>query len=111
MTAGQSTRSYPTVSLAPAPLASLLAVALIIGAMLGAGITLQLGSSASNTVLAGAAAHPAVTFDAIKFRAEERAPLQVPFDANKFRAEERAVTPTKLDSGAADSNLTNDRRR
>jgi hypothetical protein len=110
MTAGQSTRRYPNVSLAPAPVATLLAVALIIGVMLGAAITLQLGSSGSNANLAGAAAQPAATFDAIKFRAEERAPLQVPFDAVKFRAEERAPLVAKPDSGASGSNLTDDLR-
>jgi hypothetical protein len=90
MTAGQNTRRLTNVSLAPAPLAALLAAALVGGAILGAGITLQLGSTASNTALAGAAAQPAPTFDAPGFRADERA-VQAEFDDVTFRAEERAA--------------------
>jgi hypothetical protein len=96
MTAGQTTRRMSNVSLAPAPLAGLLAAALVTGAMLGAGITLQVGSTASNAALAGAAAQPAPTFDAAGFRAEERAPL-TGFDDVTFRAEEREVLVTKFD--------------
>jgi hypothetical protein len=89
MTAGQNTRRMSNVSLAPAPLAGLLAAVLLGGAALGAGITLQLGSAASEAGLIGAVAQPAATFDAAGFRAEERAPL-TDFDGVKFRAEERA---------------------
>jgi hypothetical protein len=88
MTAGQSTRHVSTVSLAPAPLAALLAATLVAGATIGAGITLQLGSNGS-IALNEAAAQPVATFDAAGFRAEERAPL-IEFDGAKFRAEERA---------------------
>jgi hypothetical protein len=69
------------------------------GAALGAGITLQLGSTAPNAGLAGAAAQPAATFDAAGFRAEERAPL-TEFDGVEFRAEEREILVAKPDSGA-----------
>ena len=44
MTTGQSTRPLSNVSLAPAPLAALLAATLLGGAMIGAAITLQFGS-------------------------------------------------------------------
>ena len=100
MTAGQNTRRMSNVSLAPAPLAALLAMALLGGAAVGAGITLQLGSTAPNAGLAGAAAHPAATFDAVQFRAEEREVLVTEFDGAKFRAEEREVLVTKPDRRA-----------
>jgi hypothetical protein len=100
MTAGQGTRRMSNASLAPAPLAALLAAALLGGAALGAGITLQLGSTTSNAALNAAAEHPAATFDAVGFRAEERAPL-ADFDAVKFRAEEREVLVPTPDSGAS----------
>jgi len=106
MTAGQSTRSYSNQSLAPAPLAALLALALLAGALLGAGITLQLGSSGSNAGVASTVVQPAPTFDAAGFRAEERAPLQAPFDDIKFRAEERGLTVATPDSGASGSERT-----
>jgi hypothetical protein len=92
MTAGQGTRRLTNISLAPAPLAALLAATLVGGAMIGAGITQQLGSTGSSAALTGAAVQPAATFDAVKFRAEERevlAPQE--FDAVKFRAEEREL--------------------
>lgn len=44
MTAGQRTRRVSNVSLAPAPLAALLAATLVGGAMAGAAITAKLGS-------------------------------------------------------------------
>ena len=96
MTAGQNTRHMSNVSLAPAPLAALLAAAVLGGAALGAGITLQLGSSGS-AASNNAAVQPAPTFDAAGFRAEERAPLMIEFDGAKFRAEEREVLVTKPD--------------
>jgi hypothetical protein len=101
MTAGQSSRHMSHVSLAPAPLAALLAATLMAGATIGAGITLQLGSGGS-VALNSAAAQPAATFDAAGFRAEERAPL-IEFDGAKFRAEEREVLVTKPDTSATTS--------
>jgi hypothetical protein len=83
------------VSLAPAPLAALLAATLVAGATIGAGITLQVGSSGSVAVNESAA-QPTATFDAVGFRAEERAPL-IEFDGAKFRAEEREVLVIKPD--------------
>ena len=72
MTAGQSTRRLSNGSLAAAPLAALLAATLLGGAMIGAGVTLQLGTTGADTATIGAA-QPAATFDAVKFRAEEHA--------------------------------------
>jgi len=91
MTAGQSTRHLSNVSLAPAPLAALLAATLVAGAMIGAGIT-QLGSTESSGALNGAAAQPA------GFRADDRE-----LDGAGFRNEEREVLVANPDSGAATS--------
>jgi hypothetical protein len=91
MTAGQSTRRYSNASLAPAPLAALLAATLMAGAMIGAGIT-QLGSTGSSAALNRAAAQPA------GFTADDRA-----FDGAGFRTEGRENLVAKPDSGAATS--------
>jgi hypothetical protein len=101
MTAGQSTRHYSKVSLAPAPLTALLALALLGGAILGAGITLQLGSTGSNAALAGAAPQPAGSYDAAGFRAEERALSQGQFDAAGFRHDERGLFVARPGSAAS----------
>jgi hypothetical protein len=93
MTAGQSTRRLSNVSLAPAPLAALLAATLVAGAMIGAGIT-QLGSTGSSAALNGAAAQPA------GFRADDRE-----LDGAAFRAKGRGVLVANPDSGAANSAL------
>jgi hypothetical protein len=112
MTAGQSTRHLSNVSLAPAPLAALLAATLMAGAMIGAGIT-QLGSTGSSAALNGAAAQPAGlraddrALDGAGFRtiaqpagfpADDRA-----FDGAGFRNEGREILVAKPDSGAATS--------
>jgi hypothetical protein len=105
MTAGQSTRHLSRVSIAPAPLAALLAATLVGGSIIGAGITLQLGSTDTNSAAIGAPARAAATFDAVKFRAEEHAALlpQAEFDAVKFRAEEHAALVTKSGPGGVTS--------
>jgi hypothetical protein len=93
MTAGQTTGRLSNVSLAPALLAGLLAATLLSGALIGAALTLQIRSTDSTASTIGTAAQPAATFDAVQFRAEERAAPQAPakFDAVKFREEERSV--------------------
>jgi hypothetical protein len=88
MTAGQSTRPVSNVSLAPAPLAALLAATLLGGAMIGAGITLQLGSTDAGTATIGTAAHPAA-FDAPAFRAEEHRSLAGTSDSGPLSSEHR----------------------
>jgi hypothetical protein len=82
-----------SVPLAPAPLAALLGATLLAGALIGAATMAQLSSTDVNRGAGSAAGQPAATFDAVKFRAEERATLysQPSFDAAKFRAEERAT--------------------
>ena len=92
MTAGQNTRRLSTVSLAPGPLAALLAATLLGGAIVGAGVALQLGSTDPRSATIGAA-QPAAAFDAAKFRAEEHGAFapQAEFDATKFRAEEHGA--------------------
>jgi hypothetical protein len=74
MTAGQGTRRMSNVSLAPAPLAALLATTLLAGAVLGATITLQANSTDTSAATGHGAAQPAATFDIAEFRAGERAP-------------------------------------
>jgi len=105
MTARQSTRHWSSVSLAPAPLAALLAATLVGGAMIGAGITLQLGSTDTNSAAIGAPAQAAATFDAVRFRAEEHTALlpQEGFDPVKFRAEEHAALVIKSGPGSVSS--------
>ena len=94
MTAGQNTRRMSKISIAPAPLAALLAATLLGGATIGAAITLQLGSTDGGAAAIGAAAQPVEAFDDVQFRAEERAPIvaqpAAAFDDVQFRAEERA---------------------
>ncbi len=67
MTAGQSTRRLSTVSLAPAPLAALLAATLFGGAMVGAGVTQYLGSTNAGTPTI-LSAQPAGAYDGAAFR-------------------------------------------
>lgn len=102
MTAGQSTRRLSIVSLASAPLAALLAATLLGGAVIGAGVALQLGSTDPETATI-AAAQPAAAFDAVKFRAEEHGALtpQAASDATKFRAEENGALAPQTGSEAA----------
>ena len=71
MTAGQSTRRLSTVSLAPAPLAALLAATLLGGAMMGVGITQYLGSTDAGTPTIGLIAEPAGTYDGAAFRTND----------------------------------------
>jgi hypothetical protein len=101
MTAGQSTQRS-NGSLAPAPLAALLAATLLGGAMIGAGIALQLGSTDGVTATIGTAAHPAAIFDAPAFRAEEHRALagNRDFDAPAFRAEEHRALAGNRDFDA-----------
>jgi hypothetical protein len=81
VTAGQSTRRFSNVSLAPSLLAAVLAVTLLSGALIGAAVRQQVGSMDAKTPAAGAAAQPAATFDIEKHRGEvdlgpaERAPV------------------------------------
>jgi len=75
MTAGQSTPRLSKVSLAPAPLAALLAATLLGGATIGAALTRQFPSTDSGAAGLGAAGQPGATFDAVRFRAEEHATL------------------------------------
>jgi hypothetical protein len=105
MTAGQNTRHVSNLSIAPAPLAALLAAALVGGSIIGAGITLQLGSTDTNSAAIGAPAQAGATFDAVRFRAEEHTALlpQAEFDAVKFRAEEHAALVTKSGPGGVSS--------
>ncbi|HEV8281472.1 MAG TPA: hypothetical protein VGQ02_06415 [Candidatus Limnocylindrales bacterium] len=112
MTAGQSTRHLSNVSLAPAPLAALLAATLMAGAMIGAGIT-QLGSTGSSAAVNGAAAQPAGfpaydrALDGAGFRtAAQPAGLRADdraLDGAGFRSEGREILVAKPDSGAATS--------
>jgi hypothetical protein len=89
MTAGQRTRRVSNVSLAPAPLAALLAATLVGGAIIGTGITLQLGSIDTKVAAIGAAAGTAATFDPARFRAEEQAPLGVKAGSCAVSSEQR----------------------
>jgi hypothetical protein len=100
MTAGQTTGRLSNVSLAPALLGALLSIALIGGALVGAALTLQVRSVDVTDATTGAAAGPTATFDAAKFRAEERAVPQPPFDAVKFRAEERSAAGQNQPTGS-----------
>jgi hypothetical protein len=93
------------VTLAPAPLVALVAATLLGGVAIGAAIDKQLEAIGSDGA-AGAVARPAATFNAVEFRAGERAPLGVApattFDADQFRAGERAplgIQPASGDSG------------
>jgi phosphoglycerol transferase MdoB-like AlkP superfamily enzyme len=73
-----------------APIAALVGGALLAGAFIGATLTWQLNRSITSE---SANATPQATFDAVQFRAEERARVATPqatFDAVQFRAEERA---------------------
>jgi hypothetical protein len=86
MTASQHTSRISNVTLAPVPLAVLLAATLLGGVGLGAVINMQ-----AETLKSGSAAvQPASAFDAVEFRAGERAPLPASFDSSSFRAQERA---------------------
>ena len=75
MTAGQSTRRLSTVSLAPAPLAALLAATLLGGAMIGAGVTQYLGSTNAGTPTIGVSSEPAGTYDGAAFRTNDHGPI------------------------------------
>jgi hypothetical protein len=75
MTAGQSTRRLANVSVAPAPLAALLAATLLGGAMIGAGLTLQLGSTDAGAATIDQAAQPPGAYDAAGFRADRQGAL------------------------------------
>jgi hypothetical protein len=73
-----------------APLAALVGGSLLAGAFIGAALTWQLDRSITNE---SAVAGSQLTFDAVQFRAEERARIATPrvtFDAVQFRADERA---------------------
>lgn len=88
MTAGQGTRHVSNVSLAPAPLAALLAATLLGGAAIGAAITAQLGSADASGAAIPAAIEPAATFDN-GVRAEEGPPLVVRSDGGVISTERR----------------------
>jgi hypothetical protein len=93
MTAGQSTGRLSSVALAPAPLAAILGATLLAGAAIGAATMAQLNPTEISRGSVSAPGQPGATFDAPKFRAEERGTLvpQPTFDAPKFRAEERGT--------------------
>ena len=93
MTAGQSTRRISSFAPAPAPHAALLAATLLAGAAIGAATMAQVKSTEISQAAVSAPERPVATFDAPKFRAEERGTLmpQPTFDAPRFRAEERGT--------------------
>jgi hypothetical protein len=88
MTAGHSTHRLSNGSLAAAPLAALLAGTLLAGGVIGAVITQGLGSTTTDAAAIGAA-QPAATFDAITFRADERAPLLINPPSRAYSTEHR----------------------
>ena len=75
MTGGQRTRLVSNGSLAPAPLAALLAAALVGGAIAGAATKAQPGSTDTSGAAIVVAAQPAATCDAVKSPAEEHGAL------------------------------------
>lgn len=75
----------PAIVLAPQTLAALLGATMLLGGVMGT-LAGTLSSSGGGTVAAPAA------FDAVEFRAEEKAPLQLQFDPVRFRAQERSGT-------------------
>ncbi len=86
-------RSNPDVR----PVAGLAIATALLGFATGFGIA-HVDLAARAAVPAAVAVPAAPTFDAVRFRAEERMPLAMPtFDAVRFRAEEReplsATTP------------------
>ena len=91
MTAGQSTRRLANVTVAPAALAALLAVTLLGGAVIGAGVTKQLGSNGPGLAAIGET-QPAGAYDAAGFRAQH-GPLApgTDLDGAAFRSEYGAV--------------------
>jgi hypothetical protein len=97
MTAGQSTRRLANVSVAPAPLAALLAATLLGGAMIGAGVTLQLGSTDAGAATIGEA-QPAGAYDAAGFRADHGALARgADLDGAAFRSGYGALSPERGD--------------
>lgn len=90
MAAQTTSRQAPAgMSLAPFTLGAMLLASLLGGGVIGAAVGAQMDLSFPGSQ-AGRA--PAAQFDAVGFRAEERAPLGAPwatFDAVQFRAEER----------------------
>ena len=104
MTAGQSTRRLSTVSLAPAPLAALLAATLLGGAMIGAGVTQYLGSTNAGTPTIGVSSEPAGTYDGAAFRLA--AGPAGTYDGAAFRTNDHGPIVGKPGSGA----LSTDRR-
>lgn len=76
--------------LASEPIVAIVGGSLLIGVILGASVTAQLARPGAGD--AAALNQPSATFDAVRFRAEERlswAGPQATFDAVRFRAEER----------------------
>jgi hypothetical protein len=108
MTAGQSARRLANVSVAPAPLAALLAATLLGGAVIGAGVTLQLGSTDAGAATIGET-QPAGAYDAAGFRADKQGALArgADLDGAAFRsgygtqAEHGALAPGADLDGAA----------
>jgi len=98
MTAGQSTRRLANVSVAPAPLAALLAATLLGGAMIGAGVTLQLGSTGTGAATIGEA-QPAGAYDAAGFRAAQHGALApgADLDGAAFRSGYGALSQERGD--------------
>ena len=88
MTAGHGTHRLASGSLAAAPLAALLAGTLLAGGVIGAAITQGLGSTTTESGSIGTAA-PAATFNAITFRADERAPLLINPPSRAYSTEHR----------------------
>ena len=77
-----------TIHIAPLILTTLLTISFLAGVLVISALTTL--RPAQPATAAGVA-----TFDAVKFRAEERAAIQpsATFDAVKFRAEERTLRP------------------
>ena len=105
MTAGQGTRRMSNVALEPVALAALLGATLLAGAVIGATTTAQLSSTNVSRGIVSIPQGPVATFDAVKFRAEERGALvpQPEFDAVKFRAEERGTLVPRTEPDAITS--------
>ena len=96
-----------TIRVAPLILTTLLAASFLAGVLVMSALTtLRPAQAATEAGVATfdavkfraeerAAVRPSATFDAVKFRAEERAAVQpsATFDAVKFRAEERTLQP------------------
>lgn len=90
MTTGNRTLGpiHSTIRIAPLILTTLLTISFLAGVLAISALTTLRPTQPA--MAAGAA-----TFDAVKFRAEERAVIQpsATFDAVKFRAEERTLQP------------------